>query len=265
MLPVLNRPLADYVVDDCIAAGIEEIIFVVSEHNKQLLHYYRENKRLEEYLISRGQSELYEQISHLHTKAKFTFVNQPDTGEYGTAVPVKLAQEHLQDEEAFLVFMGDDFIYNGAGVSQAASMIELFNQSGAQALATCLHKPDDMLSKYGIATTEERGSHTFLKNIVEKPAPGTAPSNLANISKYIFTPAVFEVIENQAANEQSGELYITDTITELAQRGDVVIYTPNGEYLDGGNLLGWLKANLNVAKNDPELREGLEQFFRSEW
>lgn len=265
MLPILNRPLIDYVVEDCINAGIEEIIFVISEHNMQLIHFYRENKRLESYLQNKGKVDLYERVAPLHQKAKFTFIRQPDNEQYGTAIPVKLAKEHLQNEDAFLVFMGNDFVFNGTGKSEAAAMIELFKQSGASALATCLKKPKDILHKYGIAEVENSNGFTFLKNIVEKPAPGAAPSNLANISKYIFTPEVFDIIEKQQVNPQSGELYITDSITSLAQNNDVVIYTPTGEYLDGGYVLGWLKANLQVAKKDPTLKTELKKYFKSEW
>lgn len=258
MLPVLNRPLIDYVVEDCVKASIEEIIFVVSEHNTQLCHFYSENDRLQAYLEKMNKAHLYPAVERLHTKAHFSFVIQKDADQYGTATPVKLAKEHVKDEDAFIVFMGDDFVYNPDGSSEAARMIEVFSQSGAIGLATCIEKPTEVLHKYGIAEVITRGSYTFLKNLIEKPAPGTAPSNLANISKYIFTPEIFDIIENQAPNQPSGELFITDSIMQLAQNRDVVIHTPQGEYLDGGYLIGWLKANLLVAQNTPEIQDELK-------
>src|SRR5690606_8271830 len=99
----------------------------------------------------------------------------------------------------------------------------------------------------------------------EKPEPGTAPSNLANISKYIFTPEIFEIVAKQQVDSKSGELYITDSITQLAQTSDVVVYAPSGKYLDGGDVLGWLKANLEVAKTKPELKSELEKYLRENW
>lgn len=261
MLPVLNRPLIDYVVEDCIKAGIEEIVFVVSEHNKQLIHFYRENKRLYDYLERMHKPEMYEAVRHLHEQATFTFVKQSDDDQYGTATPVKLAQEHLQNEDAFLVFMGDDFVYNSNGSSEAKKMINTFAAANAQALCTCIGRPDHELHKYGIASVSKKGHDTYLETFVEKPEPGTAPSNLSNISKYIFTPEVFDVLENQELDAKSGELYITDTITTLAQRSSVVVHTPSGEYLDGGSVAGWLKANLVVAWDQPELRAELTEFF----
>jgi len=104
-----------------------------------------------------------------------------------------------------------------------------------------------------------------LNNLVEKPETGTAPSNLANISKYIFTPEIFDIIENQQPNADSGEYYITDSATILAQKNNVCVYTADGEYLDAGNVLGWLKANLVVANNNPELKEDLRNFIKEEF
>ncbi len=265
MLPVLNRPIVDYLVEDCIKAGIEEIVFVISEHNSQILHFYRENKRLEQYLLGREKQNLYEQIAPLHQKINFSFVRQPDNSQYGTAIPVSLAKEHLQNEEAFLVFMGDDFVYNHDGASEAATMIETFNHSGASALVTCLPKSEEVLHKYGIAELASEKGFSYLKRLIEKPAVGTAPSNLVNISKYIFTPAVFEIIAHQQTNSTSGELYITDTTNTIAAENKVVIHTPSGKYLDCGDLAGWLEANLTVAKNTPALREKIEKFLADNW
>lgn len=262
MLPILNRPLVDYVVEDCIKAGITEIIFVISEHNTQLLHFYRENKRLYNYLERMNKVDKYALVSHLHTQAEYTFVRQNDDEVYGTATPVRLAKDHVKDEDAFLVFMGDDFIFNADGTSEAQRMIETFSQSGAHGLATCIQRPQDVLHKYGIAEIREANGHTFLTNLVEKPEPGAAPSSLANISKYIFTPEIFDIIENQTLNEASGELYITDSITTLAQTQPVAIHQPTGEYLDGGYVMGWLKANLLIAQSDPTLRGELEQLIK---
>lgn len=264
MLPIVNRPLIDYVVDDLIKSGVEEIIFVISEHNMQLIHYYRENLRLYQYLEKMNKLSLYGQIEHLHTKAVFSFIKQSDAGEYGTGVPVKLAENHLKDEPAFFVFMGDDFLFSPGGESESARMAKLFDDSGATALATCIQKPQAELHRYGVFVPKLNGKFQMLDHIVEKPAPGQSPSDLVNISKYIFTPTVFEVLRQQKPDQQSGELYITDTVTHLAKNQPVVIYQPTGEYLDGGHPWGWLKANLVVANQNPELKTELQAFLKNQ-
>lgn len=265
MLPILNRPIVDYLVEDCVKAGIKEIIFVVSSYNYQVLHFYRENKRLYKYLVEMNKLALYTKIAHLHAQAKFHFVKQDDSVNYGTAIPVKLAKKHLQNEKAFLVLMGDDFLYNSNGSSEVARMIKLYETSRAQALVTCIEKPTDELHQYGVAKIHQKNNLIYLEDLIEKPAPGTAPSNLTNISKYIFTPKIFEIIEQQNPNPVSGELYITDSVAQIAKQAPVVVHLPKGKYLDGGNLLGWLKANLVMAKSKPKLYQQLSEFIKKEW
>lgn len=260
MLPILERPLIDYIVEDCVKAGIEEIIFVMSEHNYQVLHFYRENERLHEYLEKNQKLGLYSEISKLHTKANFHFVKQKDSDPYGTAVPVILAKDYVKDEEAFLVLMGDDFLYQSGQKSEVASMINFFEKSGAKGLVTCVEKPDELLSKYGVVKTKKEGDFQFMEEIIEKPESGTAPSNLVNISKYVVGKEIWPILDEQKVDLKSGELYITDTIQALAKKEKVLIYTPQGEYLDGGYPLGWLIANLSVAKDRPEIWAEVKNF-----
>lgn len=260
MLPVLDRPIIDYVVEDCVKAGIEEIIFVVSEYNRQLAHFYSENPRIHGYLVKNQKLDLYEKISSLHTKASFHFVRQKDTDPYGTAVPVILAKDYVKDEEAFLVLMGDDFIYQPGERGEISMMIEAFEKSGAKGLITCIEKPTELLNKYGVVKSRMDGEFKFMEEIVEKPELGKAPSNLANISKYIVGPEIWPILEKQTIDPKSGELYITDTIQTLAQLEKVLVYAPQGEYLDGGYLLGWLMANLRVAKDHPEFWSEIKDF-----
>jgi len=263
MLPILKRPIIAYVVDDLVSAGVEEIIFVISEHNIQLLHYYRENKRLYQYLKSRHKLSLYSQVSDLHTKAKFTFIRQPDNAPYGTAVPVQFAKEHLLNEEAFFVFMGDDFLFNADGFSESKAMLQLFKDSGASGVMACVEKPQAEISRYGVVKIRYNHQFQYLDSIVEKPTIEKAPSNLVNISKYILTAKIFEILEKQKLNSASHELYITDSVTSLANQESVAIYKPKGYYLDGGNLADWLKANLTIASYQPELWAQIKKHFET--
>lgn len=261
MLPLLDKPIIDYVVDDLISAGVTDIIFVIAEHNIQLIHFYRENQRLQRYLEAHHKVALYDHVAPLHQKANFHFIKQSDAEQYGTAVPLKLARSMLEKEEAFFVFMGDDLLYNADGKSESAAMLSLMEKTQAVAVATCVEKPSDQLFRYGVVKPKGQLPKLFLDSIIEKPQPGSEPSNLVNISKYIFTPQIFEILAHQKPDENSGELYITDTITQLAQTQPVAIHIPTGEYLDGGNPLEWLKANISVALSQPALAEKLKPFL----
>jgi len=260
MLPILSRPIIDYVVDDLISAGVEKIIIIISEHNMQPMHYYRENRRLYDYLKQKGKLDEYDLVENQHKKAEYIFIRQPDSATYGTATPLLLAEKELKTEPAFFVFMGDDFIFQpNVDESAASQMEDTFFASQAEGLVTCIEKPASELDKYGVAKLKSENGYKYLDTLVEKPTLGTAPSNLANISKYIFKPSVFEIIRHQKPDPQSGELYITDTATWLAKTNRVVVHQPTGQYLDGGFPLGWLKANLAVAWQDPNMRGELKQ------
>lgn len=264
MLPLINRPVIDYIVDDCIKAGIEEIVIVVSPDDQQIQSYYSENPKIYQYLQRFNKTVRYESVKDLHTKAKFTFLTQ-DTinGDYGTAVPVRLAEEVMQDEDAFLVFNSDDPMYHADGSSEAAMMIDYFLASGAQGLATHQETPMEIINKYGVADVYEDNGFKYLNYMVEKPAKGQEPSNLANIGKYIFTPQIFEEIRRQEANPELKEYLLTDSLNLLAENHKVVVYPTTGEFLDLGYPLGWLKANVRVAMDDEEMRDELQAFIKS--
>lgn len=261
MLPILNRPLIDYVVDDCIAAGIEEIIFIIKETDQQLRHFYSESIEVKDYLYKMGKMDKYEGLLKLHTKAKFTFVSQRSQDPYGTAIPLKLSKPYVENEEAFIMLMGDDFIFNKDGSSETAKMMEHFLRSEANALASFIRRPKELLVKYGVAKTRKEKDFDYLINIVEKPEPGKEPSDLCNISKYIFTPKIYDCLDKQEINPTHNEWLITDTISILAKDDPVVVFPTAGEYLDGGFVEGWLKANLLVASQDKQLLQDLKQYI----
>ena len=249
MLPIWNRPVIDYTVSACIQAGVEEIVFVVRSGDTQIREFYSESKRLQEFLNKMGKSAMYPEVEKLHTQARYTFIEQPSEALYGTGTPVKLAQAYLEDQEAFFVLMGDDFVYKAGGATHIQQMVELYDRGVASSVLSCIKKPQNELHKYGIAETYEEQGTLFARNIVEKPAPGTAPSDLANISKYILTPEVFEILSTQSPNPVHHELQITDTVTALATSQKVAVCVPEGEYLDCGNPEGWFHANEVVARD----------------
>ncbi len=263
MLPLLQRPWIDYVVDDCIKAGVTDIIFVVKEQDTQIRHYYSEDGYTKRYLERMNKSDKYIQIADLHTKARFTFVEQTEQDKYGTAVPVLLAKKHVINEDAFLVIGGDDYFYNSDGTSEVANMIDTFNKSNASGLVTCINVPKSLIGKYGIADYREEDGYKFLIKQVEKPEPDEINSTLATISKYIFTPKLYDYLEGQELDKKSGELYITTAYAKYAQDYNVVLHSPTGRYLDSGYLLGWLKSNLTMAKEDPELWKEVKDFINA--
>lgn len=243
MLPIGNRPLVDYVVEDCLKAGITEIIFIVGEQSTQIRDYYRENPALNDYLKRQGKEDKLPLVA-APDGVTLRFVAQPSEGKYGTAVPVALAAEFIAENEAAVVLMGDDFIYNRDGSSEVARLIADVNDSECALLAAQV-APEDT-SKYGVIESDEQGNYV---RIVEKPAPEDAPSNLINISKYVLTKEVIDACKDLPTSLR-GEYELPDAVNAFVTGGGKVKVVPaQGEYLDGGSVEGWLHAN-NVVCGD---------------
>ena len=236
MLPIGNRPLIDYVVQDCLAAGIEEFIFVVGEQSSQLQNYYRSNIQLNDYLRRRGKEELLDSVRPID--AKLHFIVQPSYGKYGSAVPVALASEYVDEGESVLVLMGDDFIWNSDGSSEVLRLVDAVPEGSCGLLAAQVVLSE--VVRYGVIAVDEK--HRY-REIVEKPTPEEAPSNLINISKYVLTKEVIDACKDVTISPR-GEYELTDVINHYVEFGGSVTVVPAvGRYLDGGSVEGWLEAN----------------------
>lgn len=237
MLPIGNRPLVDYVVQDCLQAGITEIIFVTGEDSSQLEDYYRSNIKLNDYLRQKGKNDALSLIAPL-SGVTLHFVTQTSHGKYGSAVPIALASEYIDDGESAVVLMGDDFIWNTDGSSEVARLIAA-TPAGTCGLLAAEVAPS-RVSNYGVIALDDNNNY---QHIIEKPAPDEAPSNLINISKYVLTKEVISRCATVAASPR-GEYELTDAVNQyVADGGTMKVVRAEGEYLDGGSVEGWLHAN----------------------
>ena len=239
MLPIGTRPIVDYIVQDCIAAGITDIYFVVGEQSTQIQNYYRSNIQLNDYLKRQGKADKLALVAP--TKGvSFHFIVQPGQGKYGTAVPVGLASEYVDEGESVVVLMGDDFVYNTDGTNEVRRLIDAATEAGGAAMLG-VSVPREAVSKYGVLQLDEAGLY---QRIVEKPSVDEAPSNLINISKYVLPKAVVDSAVSIPANPIRGEYEITDVINNyVADGGQVKVVEARGQYLDGGSVEGLVHAN----------------------
>jgi UTP--glucose-1-phosphate uridylyltransferase len=243
MLPIGNRPLVDYVVQDCLAAGITELIFVVGEDSTQLEDYYRSNIKLNDYLKRNGKEDKLAMVAPLDG-VKLHFITQPSYGKYGTAVPVALAADYIGEGESAVVLMGDDFIWNANGSSEVQRLIDTTPAGECGLLAARV--PQEAVGKYGVIEQDNAGNYV---QIIDQPKPEEAPSNLINISKYILTKAVIDAAANLPP-AHNGEYQLPDAINDHVAAGGIVkVVAAEGEYLDGGSVEGWLHANNVVCSN----------------
>jgi UTP--glucose-1-phosphate uridylyltransferase len=243
MLPIGNRPLVDYVVQDCLAAGITDLYFVVGEQSTQLRDYYRSNIDLNDYLVRNGKESMLPLVAPL-AGVKLHYVVQPSYGKYGTAIPVALASEQIDPNERVVVLMGDDFIFNRDGSSETKRLID---SAGEYSAMLGVEVPREEVSRYGVIKTDL--NNNFVQ-IVEKPTVEDAPSNLINVSKYVLDPVARQAVEAYVQTEQPGEYYITEPLNNyVSNTGIITVTKAYGEYLDGGTVEGWLRANTVVISS----------------
>lgn len=246
MLPVLNRPIIDYVVQDCVRAGIKHIILVVSEQNEQFMRYFGHNPGLEKYLKDQGKTE-YLEIIKAPEDVTFEFIVQPADAPYGTATPVALARPSIPKGESAVVLMGDDILYTGDERNPIADLIEAAGEDSA-ALTTEVDRSE--VSAYGVLVIDSDGN---LDHMVERPSVEEAPSTMINISKYVFSSDLLDEIET-FYNEPpvpGKEKYINVVPFDryMTKGGKIKVVRAPGTYLDTGTLEKWLYANNFIAKN----------------
>ncbi len=244
MLPVGNRPLVDYSVQELIAAGITDIYMVISNVEPcQVKAFYQDNVALNQYLVERGKSDRLKLAKTLPDNVKIHYVTQDPSSKYGTAVPIAMVVEEYNINEPVLVFMGDDFIWNPGGKSSAESLLKTL-QSDSESAILGVEIPREEVEKYGVFSVKDG----LLESVVEKPSVSEAPSNLINVSKYIMSPELLQEIVEYVKTHNFGpkdqEFIVTDPIDSYIKKGGIMhVATTDGEYLDGGTLEGWVHAN----------------------
>ncbi len=237
MLPIGNRPVVDYIVQDCLLAGITDFYFVVSSENSQLEAFYSRNEPLEEYLKANGKESMLSLVTP--PPATFHFVVQPNDGKYGTAIPVGLCVPFVEPGESVVVMMGDDCVYMADGSSQLEKLMAVTPEGGCSLLGVEVLR--ERVPSYGVLKIDEQQN---FEAIIEHPTVEEAPSNLINISKYILNYSALQRIEEFCARQKSDEYLIVDPINEYVADGGVVKVVPAaGTYLDAGTVEGWVEAN----------------------
>ena len=251
MLPLVNKPIISYGVEEARNSGCESIVMVTGRAKKSLEDYFDRSFELEELLKSRGKNDLYELMIKISNIAEILFVRQREPLGLGHAV---LCGEPICHGEYFGVILPDDvFISDEPVLSQ---LIKIHDRLGGTVVALEEVNPEDT-SRYGIVQSEEvePGVHRIF-DMVEKPKPGTAPSNYAIMGRYVLSPLIFPILAGQNAGA-GGEIQLTDAIKKIAVTGIEPVWgvVYQGRRFDCGTQKGWLSANVELALDTPELRD----------
>ena len=259
MFPIAGIPLIQYHVEGLVAAGITQIIVVVRDGSEVVQRHFVPAPDLERHLEASGKLALLEEVRRISRMAEIVFVRQPETLPYGNASPALAARSWLTPGEPFYYMFGDDIIIGDVPVPQ--QMLEAFNKFRPAAVLATQSVPDDETHLYGCIELKP-GSDNEMARIIEKPASGTAPSNWVQIGHFIFTPEVFDVLDNLEPGH-GGELWLADAVDRLAARASVIVQPIEGLWMAAGDPLRQLKANIKMALRRDDMRDDLIAYLRA--
>lgn len=257
MLPVLDKPVIQYVVEEAVASGIEDVILVTSGTKRAVEDHFDDNPLLEAWLKKTNKKEALEQVKRVSKIANFIYIRQK--GPYGNCTPIKNAESVLGNEP-FAVLWGDEVI--ASKKPRLKLLIETFNKYRHPVIAAYPIRKDQT-NRYGIIDpkqTVEKGVYE-LKGMVEKPGPKRAPSLLASIGGYIVTPDIFDEIHRLKPGH-GGEYILLDAIKMLMKKRPIYAREIEGEWLDTGTPIKWLKANLKIALERPDMKAEIKKMLK---
>ena len=260
MLPLVDKPIIQYGVEEALAAGCDQIIMVTGRGKSAIEDYFDHSYELEHMLEHRGQTELLGIVRHISEMIHVAYVRQKEALGLGHAV---LMARELVGDEPFAVLLADDII--DAEVPVLKQMMAVFEETHCSVIATQVVEGPG-ISAYGVIEAKPvsgrfAGRLHEITSLVEKPKPEEAPSNLAIIGRYILTPKIFSMLDRTPLGP-GGELQLTDALKQLLQEEKVYGFTFEGKRHDTGDKLGFLKATIEFALKRPDLGDGLREYLR---
>jgi len=256
MLPLIDKPLVQYVVEEALASGIEQILFVTGRGKHNIEDHFDISVELEAHLTGKGKNRELTRVREIAEMVNIFYVRQRQAMGLGHAI---LCARDFVGNEPFAVLLGDDIVDGERPC--LGQLLEIFNREGGSVLA--LEKvPMQSISSYGCVAADQIGERTFqVTNMVEKPAPEDAPSDMAIIGRYVLTPRIFDILMNQQPGK-GGEIQLTDAILTLSKEEKVYGCLFEGLRHDCGDKLGFLKATVDMALKRKEFRVEFETYLR---
>ena len=260
MLPIVDKPMIQYVVEEAIASGITEIIMITGRGKRAIEDHFDEAYELQQMLEQKGKQAELKLVKDISEMCSFCYIRQKAPRGLGHAI---LCAKDVIGNDPFAVLLGDDLMCpsNGPALKE---LIDVFDETGSSVIGL-KEVPEEKLSSYGVINGEPAGDKRHrINGLVEKPAIGTAPSNLAVIGRYVLTPAIFELLEQTERNTPpEEEVQLTDALNLLCQQDAMYGMELTGTRHDGGNKLGFLKATVEFALKREDLGEEFRQYLKS--
>jgi UTP--glucose-1-phosphate uridylyltransferase len=257
MLPLVDKPTIQYVVEEAVASGLNEIILVTGRNKRAIEDHFDAAFELEYYLQDRGKMEELAQIKTISELASVSYVRQKEPLGLGHAI---LCARPLVGNEPFGVFLGDDII--DARVPCMRQLLSVYERHGGPVLAV-MRIPREEIGRYGVIAGRPLGGGVYaVDDLVEKPSPSEAPSDLAIIGRYVLTPDLFPILA-ETAPDARGEIQVTNGLRTLRSRRPIFALEFEGKRHDTGEKLGFLKATVEFALARPDLGEAFREYLKS--
>jgi UTP--glucose-1-phosphate uridylyltransferase len=252
----VDKPLIQYVVEEAVASGIEDIIVITGRGKRAIEDHFDRSLELEENLKGSGKAQVLNQIRHISNLANFCYVRQSEALGLGHAV---LCAQHLIGNEPFAVILGDEII--DAPVPGLAQLIHIYKKRRGAVLGI-QEVPHQEVSRYGIISARRMGDGLHRVNdLIEKPAPADAPSNLAVIGRYVLPPEIFPILRKTQPGK-NGEIQLTDALRQLVKHAPMFAHEIQGQRHDAGDKLGFLIATVEFALKNPSLGPSFGDFLQ---
>jgi len=258
MLPIVDKPVIQYIVEEAVNSGITEIIIITGRGKRAIEDHFDHSFELEYNLVEKGKTALLKEVKKIEKLAKFIYVRQPEPLGDGHAI---LCAKEVIGDEPFAVLFGDDIVDNETPALK--QLIDLYDQTKSSVIA--VEKiPKQDTGSYGIIEPLSSKNRTHeIKSLVEKPSPDKAPSNLGIIGKYVCTPEILKHLEKAKSSHKDGEIRLIDGFRSLLQEQKIYGYEIEGTRYDTGDKLGLIKATVDFAMKRPELKNDLEKFLKN--
>jgi len=257
MLPILDKPTIQYIVEEAAKAGIEDIIIVTGKHKRAIEDHFDNQKELEITLENSGKTELLEKVQFSTNLANIFYVRQKEQKGLGHAI---LTAKQFIGNEPFAVLLGDDIVESDDPAIK--QLMDVYEQTEKSVIGVQEVRPEET-HRYGIIDPVSQNGRLYdVKKFVEKPASGTAPSNLAIMGRYVLTPDIFDYLADQEEGA-GGEIQLTDAIERLNADSQVFAYDFEGNRYDVGEKLGFVKTTIEYALKDAEMRDELKAFIKT--
>ena len=254
VLPIVDKPTIAYIVDECIEAGITDILIITNPYKKVIEDYFDQNYELENRLKQKNKLKELELIK-TNENVNIYFLRQGEP--LGSGHAIKIAKNFINDEP-FAVLYGDDLMKsNKPAIGQ---LIDIHDKYDCNVIG-CLEVDPNTVNRYGIVKLKDN-TKDIAEKLVEKPNIGESPSNLAGLGRYVLKPEIFDALE-KVPKHDNGEYYLTDAMEILMQQGDFHVCKIDATYYDTGNKLGYIKANIDYALNREDIKDGLKEYINS--